>query len=66
MVTPSDSVRICVIRGACSATERNSSPRSTPDAIACENCNSAADASELVAPEMIIALLMVSVMRPSS
>ena len=59
--TPRPSAIILPRRGACSITERNSSPRNTPDCRPCENWIIAAVDSAVVAPETIIALLIVSV-----
>ena len=44
-----------ITSGSCSDTERNSSPRSTPRARACDNCRRAFVASTVPAPEMITA-----------
>jgi hypothetical protein len=61
--TPSPSARALASRGEASITELNSSPRSTPLAIACDSCTSAPAAVPASVPEILKVLERVSVSR---
>ena len=56
VVLPSPSATACMMRGACSFTELNSWPRSTPDSRACLSCTMALLYDSVDAPETIAAL----------